>query len=97
MKKIFLLLSLVLAFSNTSNATHFMGGEITVTHISGNDYFVVLTAFIDMNGPVSQTADVITAFDINGISTPLLMPFLSIAHPTYALQSGAQIPKWHIL
>jgi hypothetical protein len=94
MKKICIILSLVFAFSNTSNASHFMGGEITVTHVSGNDYFVALTAFRDMNGiPFSQTPETVSTFDINGISTPILMPFLSITHPTYGLQSGAQIPN----
>ena len=95
MKKIIILLSLVFAFSNTSNGSHFMGGEITVTHISGNDYFVALTAFGDMNGiTLSPTNQTITAYDINGnVTSPLLMPFLNVVHPLYGLQSGAQIPN----
>lgn len=94
MKKIYIILSLVFAFSNTSNASHFMGGEITVTHVSGNNYFVALTAFREMNGmPFSQTPETVSAFDINGNSTPILMPFLNVVHPLYGLQSGAQIPN----
>lgn len=90
MKKIIIILSLVFAFLNTSNATHFMGGEITVTHISGSNYFVALTAFLEITGiPFSQTAETITAYDINGnIISPLLMPFLNVVHPLYGLQSG---------
>jgi hypothetical protein len=95
MKKIIFLLSLVFAFSNTSNASHFMGGEITVTHITGNDYLVVLTAFRDMNGVTfSQAAISIDAYDINGNSSPLLISYhANSVHPLYGFQTFTQIPN----
>ena len=95
MKKILFLLSLVFAFSNTSHASHFMGGEITVTHITGNDYLVVLTAFRDMNGVnFTQTAQTLTAYDSSGNSSPILMSYhANSVHPLYGFQTFTQIPN----
>jgi Secretion system C-terminal sorting domain len=57
MKKALLLVLLCLSFSMRSNASHMMGGQITVSHISGMDYNVVYTAYRDMSGiPIAPTA-----------------------------------------
>ncbi|MBC8267066.1 MAG: T9SS type A sorting domain-containing protein [Flavobacteriales bacterium] len=95
MKKIVIILSLVFAFSSTSNASHFMGGEITVTHISGNDYLVVLTAFRDMNGiTFSQTSQMLDAYDSSGNSSTIFVDYhANSIHPLYGLQAFTQVPN----
>ena len=95
MKQIIVILSLVFVFSNTSNASHFMGGEITVTHISGNDYLVVLTAFRDMNGVTfTQTTQTLSAYDSSGNSSPILISYYANSvHPLYGFQTFTQIPN----
>lgn len=46
MKKIILLiLCFFILFPFNSKASHLMGGEITVQHISGNDYAILATAY----------------------------------------------------
>ena len=95
MKRILIILSLIFLFSNTSNASHFMGGEITVTHVSGNNYFVVLTAFRDMNGiTFSQTSQTLNAYDVNGNSSPILISYhANSVHPLYGFQTFTQVPN----
>jgi len=95
MKRILIILSLIFSFSNTSNASHFMGGEITVTHISGNDYLLVLTAFRDMNGiTFTQTSQTLNAYDSSGNSSTILISYhANSVHTLYGLQSGSQIPN----
>ena len=95
MKRILIILSLIFSFSNTSNASHFMGGEITVTHVSGNDYFVVLTAFRDMNGiTFSQVSQTLNAYDVNGNSSPILISYhANSVHPLYGFQTFTQVPN----
>ena len=95
MKKLIILLSIVFTFSNTSDASHFMGGEITVTHVSGNNYFIVLTAFRDMNGiTFSQTSQTLNAYDVNGNSSPILISYhANSVHPLYGFQNFTQVPN----
>ena len=95
MKKLIILLSLVFTFSNTTEASHFMGGEITVTHVSGNNYFIVLTAFRDMNGiTFSQVAQTISAYDLAGNVTPILVNYhANSVHPLYGFQTFTQVPN----
>ncbi|MGY8988127.1 MAG: T9SS type A sorting domain-containing protein [Flavobacteriales bacterium] len=95
MKKLIILLSLVFTFSNTTEASHFMGGEITVTHVSGNNYFIVLTAFRDMNGiTFPQVAQTISAYDSAGNVTPILVNYHSNSvHPLYGFQTFTQVPN----
>lgn len=57
MKKILLILSFFLVQWTTVTATHMMGGQITVQHISGMDYLVKYTAYRDTTGiPIAQVA-----------------------------------------
>ncbi len=57
MKKILLILSIILLQWGTSDATHMMGGQITVQHVSGMDYLVKYTAYRDTTGiPISPQA-----------------------------------------
>ena len=96
MKKLIILLSIVFTFSNTSDASHFMGGEITVTHISGNNYFVVLTAFCDLMTGItfSQTSQTLNAYDVNGNSSPILISYhANSVHPLYGFQTFTQVPN----
>ncbi len=64
MKKIIPLL-LLLCTCYGAKATHLMGGEITVTHLSGSDYEIRLTHYRDTQGvQLSSTAEIsIGAFD----------------------------------
>lgn len=57
MKKILLIVSLFLFHWSTTTATHMMGGQITVQHVSGMDYLVKYTAYRDTTGiPIAQQA-----------------------------------------
>jgi hypothetical protein len=56
MKKLYILLMATL-ISNTSSATHLMGGELTVEHLGGADYVIHFTAYRDTIGiPFALTA-----------------------------------------
>ena len=45
-----IILTGILLFPLHSKATHLMGGEITVQHLSGSDYAIVATAYRDTVG-----------------------------------------------
>ncbi len=49
-KTLLLILCLFILLPFNSKASHLMGGEITVQHISGNDYAIVATAYRDTMG-----------------------------------------------
>jgi len=79
MKKLLLIL-LAFLFVASSNATHLMGGQITASQISGNQYEIKLTLFRDTTGiPMYTTA----TFDIADIATSIQQS-VTIPH------SGAQ-------
>jgi len=50
MKNVLLLVFLCLSFSMRSNASHMMGGQITVSHVYGMNYKVIYTAYRDVSG-----------------------------------------------
>lgn len=69
MKKLLLSLILGLGLTNYASASHMMGGQITVEHISGMDYRVVYTAYRDMTGiPIATTATLSFVDSVSGIS-----------------------------
>lgn len=69
MKKLLLTLILGLGLTNYTNASHMMGGQITVEHISGMDYRVVYTAYRDMTGiPIAQVASINFVDSVSGTS-----------------------------
>jgi len=79
MKKALLLVLLCLSFTMRSNASHMMGGQITVSHISGMDYNVVYTAYRDMKGiPISTTATLNFVDSTSGTSFTVTIPYDSV-------------------
>lgn len=59
-----------------SNASHMMGGQITVSHISGMDYNVVYTAYRDMTGiTISPTATLNFVDSTSGTSFTVTIPY----------------------
>ncbi|MBK9638646.1 MAG: T9SS type A sorting domain-containing protein [Bacteroidetes bacterium] len=69
MKKLLLTLILGLGLTNFASASHMMGGQITVEHISGMDYRVVYTAYRDMTGiPIAQVASISFVDSVSGTS-----------------------------
>ncbi|CAN5616711.1 hypothetical protein BH11BAC2_BH11BAC2_20420 [soil metagenome] len=57
MKKVLLSLFALFGSLISANASHMMGGQITVAHQSGMDYTVTYTAYRDMTGiPIATTA-----------------------------------------
>ena len=69
MKKLLLTLILGLGLTNYASASHMMGGQITVEHVSGMDYRVVYTAYRDMTGvPISTIASFSFVDSISGNS-----------------------------
>ncbi len=79
MKKALLLVLICLSFSLRSNASHMMGGQITVSHLSGMDYNVVYTAYRDMSGiTISTTATLTFADSASGATFTATIPYDSI-------------------
>ena len=79
MKKALLLVLLCLSFSMRSNASHMMGGQITVSHISGMDYNVVYTAYRDMTGITISTSATLNFTDAASATTfSVTIPYDSI-------------------
>jgi hypothetical protein len=69
MKKLLLSLILGLGLTNYASASHMMGGQITVEHVSGMDYRVVYTAYRDMTGiPIAQVASISFVDSVSGTS-----------------------------
>ena len=69
MKKLLLTLILGLGLTNYASASHMMGGQITVEHVSGMDYRVVYTAYRDMTGiPIAQVASISFVDSVSGTS-----------------------------
>lgn len=76
MKKLLLSVILGLGLTNFSNASHMMGGQITVEHISGMDYRVVYTAYRDMTGiPIAQVASINFIDSVSGNSFIVPIPY----------------------
>ena len=66
MKRLLLLISVFMA-SLSAEATHLMGGEITVQHIGGNDYLITMLVYRDTMGvPMQQNADFVVS-DTSGV------------------------------
>ncbi|MFM9008179.1 MAG: hypothetical protein ACKORE_06345, partial [Bacteroidota bacterium] len=69
MKKILLAFALLLSTLGSLKATHMMGGQITVQHISGMDYRVKYTAYRDTVGvPIANYAN-LTFIDSTSMSS----------------------------
>jgi len=76
MKKLLLTLILGLGLTNYASASHMMGGQITVEHVSGMDYRVVYTAYRDMTGvPISTIASFSFVDSISGNSFNVSIPY----------------------
>ena len=75
MKRLLFIFFFLLSFS-TANASHMMGGQITVEHVSGMDYRVVYTAYRDMTGvPISTIASFSFVDSISGNSFNVSIPY----------------------
>lgn len=56
-----------------------MGGQITVTHISGMDYNVVYTAYRDMGGiPIAPSAQLVFTDSLSGTTFNVTIPYDSV-------------------
>ena len=76
MKKLLLTLILGLGLTNYASASHMMGGQITVEHLSGMDYRVVYTAYRDMTGiPISTIASINFVDSLSGNSFIVPIPY----------------------
>jgi hypothetical protein len=76
MKKLLLSLILGLGLTNFASASHMMGGQITLEHISGMDYRVVYTAYRDMTGiPIAQVASINFVDSVSGVSFIVPIPY----------------------
>ncbi|MBK7965913.1 MAG: hypothetical protein IPK10_11930 [Bacteroidetes bacterium] len=76
MKKLLLTLILGLGLTNYASASHMMGGQITVQHVSGMDYRVVYTAYRDMTGiPIAQVASISFMDSLSGNSFIVPIPY----------------------
>lgn len=76
MKKLLLSLILGLGLTNFASASHMMGGQITVEHVSGMDYRVVYTAYRDMTGiPIAQVASINFMDSVSGTSFIVPIPY----------------------
>jgi len=69
MKKTLLLLTFLLSFTGLLEASHMMGGQITVQHISGMDYRVTYTAYRDTTGIPIATVATLTFVDSSTMNT----------------------------
>ena len=77
MKKLYALIMMLFVFTNTSNATHLMGGEITWKCIkTGSDagkYIFTVKVYRDCQGVPINTAMFLSAHNVPGLTTiPLL-------------------------
>lgn len=76
MKKLVLSVILGLGLTNFSSASHMMGGQITIEHVSGMDYRVVYTAYRDMTGiPIAQVASISFVDSLTGTSFIVPIPY----------------------
>ncbi len=76
MKKLLLTLILGLGLMNYTNASHMMGGQITVEHVSGMDYRVTYTAYRDMTGiPIATIASLNFVDSVSGASFIVPIPY----------------------
>ena len=95
MKKLIILLSVVFALTNTSKASHLMGGEITTVHIGNGQYVVMLTIFRDMSGiSIGTTPQTITVFNNPNLQSLTLQYDSTWVHPLFGLQNGQPIPNF---
>ncbi len=95
MKKLIILLSVVFALTNTSKASHLMGGEITAVHIGNGQYVVMLTIFRDMSGiSIGTTPQTITVFNNPNLQSLTLQYDSTWVHPLFGLQNGQPIPNF---
>ena len=79
MKKLLLLISIIFLGFTSTYASHLMGGEITYTHVSGDDYEVTLIIYRDCSGiPVSQNATVTFESASCGQNFNYSIPFIQI-------------------
>jgi hypothetical protein len=79
MKKLLLTLILGLGLTNYTSASHMMGGQITVEHVSGMDYRVTYTAYRDMTGiPIATIASLNFVDSVSGTSFIVPIPYDSI-------------------
>ena len=65
MKKLLLVLVACFTFTTGTFASHMMGGQITISHISGMDYHLKYTAYRDMTGiPIGTLAMIYFVFSM---------------------------------
>lgn len=64
MKKLLLILAMGIFLVPNTNATHLMGGEMTIAHVGGDDYIINLTAYRDTLGIPFAGVAVFNVYDI---------------------------------
>ena len=81
MKKIFFLLTLFTLFlMQPVNASHMMGGQITIKPISGLDYLVTYTAYRDMTGiQISVVADLKVTDSLTNTTFNVSIPYSNVS------------------
>ena len=81
-----IILTGILLFPFSSKATHLMGGEITVQHLSGSDYAIVATAYRDTVGiPMAFNLPITITNQTTGWDT-----IINVSHDT--IISGNLVP-----
>jgi hypothetical protein len=93
MKKALLLILLFLSFSLRINASHMMGGQITVSHVSGMNYNVVYTAYRDVTG--ISISPVATLTFVNAATNTTFTVDIQYDPYVIALVPGVQEYKYH--
>lgn len=81
-KSAYLVLFLILISSQMINASHYMGGEISYEHISGNDYKVRLKIVRDCSGVPLSTSMTIDITSPGSASSSLIMNKISTTDVT---------------
>ncbi|MBL7922992.1 MAG: T9SS type A sorting domain-containing protein [Bacteroidia bacterium] len=76
MKKLLLVILLSIGFTANTRASHMMGGQITLEHVSGMDYHLVYTAYRDMTGiPIALVSNINFVDSLSGTSFQIAIPY----------------------
>ena len=79
MKKLLLVLVACFTFTTGTFASHMMGGQITISHISGMDYHLKYTAYRDMTGiPIGTLAMIYFVDSTSGANFTTTIPYDSL-------------------
>lgn len=79
MKKLLLICLLWIGISSNARASHMMGGQITIEHISGMDYHLVYTAYRDMTGiPIAMVSSINFVDSLSGANFQVAVSYDTI-------------------